>query len=161
VVLIRLGARASLIETQRLQLAEAFDGFQQAIDRLAADAIDLARETSVRAFARDTLVSGTVTLEQSQVAMVGDFARLLEENADSFVAIRYVTFNGAVWTEATLNADGIVEIDRSLRLGELANDALIAAAADLSPNNALAEGITFRRSPPRSRPTAIFSPARA
>ena len=146
-VILRTGARASLVDSQLLSLDLAFEDLQQQLDRLADEAIELASERTVRAFARDTLVSGTVTLDQSQVEMVADFADLLEQNAESFIAIRYVTFNGAIWTEATLNGNGIVEIDRDLRLGELSANPLVNAVANISPNNALLDGISFRRTP--------------
>src|SRR5690606_1343830 len=68
-----------------------------------------------------------------------------ENNVGSYVTVRYVTFNGAIWSETTMNTNGIVQIDRELRLNALSTDPLVVETAAIPPGNSLLDGIIFRR----------------
>ncbi|MBL8131499.1 MAG: GAF domain-containing protein [Anaerolineae bacterium] len=146
-VLVRFNARTTLIAQQQLQLSAALESVRDGLIRLENDAVDLASRRNVRAFARDTLVTGSATLVDSQTEMISEFAELLEDHIGTYTSIRYVTFNGTVWTEAALGVSSIVEIDRQLRLSEMAGDTLLTNAAELDPGQALMEGVFFRRTP--------------
>ncbi|MBK8025405.1 MAG: GAF domain-containing protein [Chloroflexi bacterium] len=147
VLLVRYNARAALVEQQQLQLGAALDGVRDGLVQLENDVVDLAARRSVRTFARDTLVTGSATLQDSQTSMVSEFAELLEEHPNVYLSVRYVTFNGTIWTEAVLDTNGIVDIDRELQLSEMAGDTLLLDAGELDPGNAIMSGVLFRNAP--------------
>jgi GAF domain-containing protein/DNA-binding response OmpR family regulator len=146
-IILRAGARNALIENQQFELASTFTDAQRRIDRLGDEVLLLANTRVVRAFARETLLPGSAALERTQLEMAREFAETLERSPEVYVSVRYVTFNGAVWTEANTDENGIVQINRALRQGELSSEPLVARTAGVTPNNVVLDGITFRRSP--------------
>src|SRR5664279_3288552 len=116
---------------------------QQRVDDLNA----LASQRDAHDFARDTLINtNSGSLNASQTRLLGDFTSLLQQHAD-YLAVRYITFNGSVWSEVT-NYDGTIpRADATVKLGTFAKDASLAQALAISPGQVVVSDITFATSP--------------
>ncbi len=114
-------------------------------NRLSSIAIDLrtlSASEAARQFATLSLTDMSGDLEAAQAAMLSVFESTLSNRQGAYMAIRYVTFTGAVWSEATY-AGGIVRINDRLRPNELNNDATLIAALSIGSGQVTAGQIGF------------------
>src|SRR5262245_54179445 len=98
---IRGDARSQLSYAQR----DVLNGYgQEIVSRIEAardDVAQIARSEAVKNFARETQAINSTRIESTQNQLLTAFLELLEHNAGDYVAARYVTRNGSVWTEVT------------------------------------------------------------
>ncbi len=148
VIVVRNNGRSELVKSQNLQLVSSFAVVNEELADIQSEVLSLAESRAVRAFARDTLITTSTsgTFDDNQTEMLSDFAELIENNLADFLTVRYVTFNGAIWSEANTNADSIVEVNRTLRLNEQASDPFLSETVNILPGQTLVDGIIFRRS---------------
>ncbi|MBN8633857.1 MAG: GAF domain-containing protein [Anaerolineae bacterium] len=99
---------------------------------------------TVRSFARETLVAtASSSLETSQTALLGELTGILSNQSDIFMAARYVTFNGSVWSEVTKYDNLAPLADNSVRLNALADETTIVQALLSEPGSVIAGNIEF------------------
>ncbi len=153
---IRATAQNSLTQSHRDEIAklvEDIDGeFAHSIDDVSA----VANERDARDFARDTLINiSSASLDDTQNRLMGDFSNLLEQRP-TYVAVRYVTFNGSVWSEVTNYDNTIPRADASVKLGELADDPALAQALVTLPGQVVVSDITFEPVPNAASPDQVM-----
>lgn len=147
-----LGIRASEEQTRRQQhradleslVASVNAQFQQGVSNLLAQAT----QRDLLDFARETLVSSTssANLNAAQARLLGTFTDLLRQHPN-YLAVRYVTFNGSVWSEVTNFDSSVPRAASAVRPGALATDPTLTEALSLAPGQALVSDITFQLNP--------------
>ncbi len=144
---IRAVSQDSLTQTHHEQIADLLNDVEAAIQSRVSDLDALAQGRDARNFARDTLISsGNANSESAQTRLLGDFTSLLEQNP-SYLALRYVTFNGSVWSEVT-NYDGTIpRPDASIRLGVLADDPALTQALEIPLGQVVMSDVTYQLDP--------------
>ncbi len=140
---IRAGAQEALNEAQRREVEEFVTDLNSEVQRYRDDLLALASARNTRDFARDTLVNiSGASIEATQTQLLGEFSSLLQRNPD-YLSVRYVTFNGSVWSEVT-NHDAIPSADARIRLGELAEDPALLQALAQEPGDIVMGDVTFQ-----------------
>jgi GAF domain-containing protein/DNA-binding response OmpR family regulator len=128
-ITVRGGAHDSLAQSHRESLSVLAQGMNSRLAAIHSDLVEIAGSRSVREFARDTLVSLTGdSLQSSQSQVLADFAELLQKHTGDYVAMRYVTYTGSVWTEVTSYTGSAPQVDNRVRLNEMAADATLSSA---------------------------------
>src|SRR3954454_19710181 len=98
---IRANSQDALAQSRHTNVTDFVRSIDNEIQRRVDSLSGLANERDAREFARDTLVNtASSTVNDSQTRLLGDFTNLLQQNP-SYLAARYVTFNGSVWSEVT------------------------------------------------------------
>src|SRR5690606_15829405 len=98
---------------------------------IADDLRELASSQNAREFARDTLISvANDSLEASQRRLLSDFSNTLQQHSGTYVALRYITYTGSVWSEATSYSGGMPIVDNTVHLNEMSNDAAVRRAVN-------------------------------
>jgi len=131
-----------------LERETALTRFEVEIEHIVNEVRVAGASRTVREFARDTLltVSGS-SLETSQTRVLGEFSSLLEQHGDIFLAVRYITFNGSIWSEVTKYDNLSPLADSSVHLSELAEDPTVVRALASAPGVVVAGQVEFLRSP--------------
>ncbi len=154
---IQANGRETLAQTQRVAVSDIVSEVHDEIQQHADVLVGITDNRDARDFARDTLVniSGS-TVETTQERLLGDFVNLLEQNPE-YLAIRYVTFNGSVWSEVTNYDDTIPRADARIRLGIFANDPALLRSLAVNPGEVVVSDITFELDPDTLDPATPIS----
>src|SRR5262249_46895473 len=130
---IRTTSAQSLTESHRTEVEGIVNEVNNELQRPIQDLGTLAGERDVQDFARNTLLNNAGSaLDEAQTRLLGDFTNLLQQHPN-YLAVRYVTFNGSVWSEATNYDASIPKTDTSVRLAEQANDSTLSQALSAAP----------------------------
>ncbi len=140
---IRTNSTQSLSESHRTEIESAVSQVNDELQRPIQDLGTLAGERDVQDFARNTLLNNAGSaLDDAQTRLLGDFTNLLQQHPN-YLAVRYVTFNGSVWSEATNYDASIPKANTSVRLAEQANDPTLAQALSVTPGQVVSSDISF------------------
>ncbi len=152
---IRASAQQTLAQSHRNAVDQFAGQVYNQVDYSVGDLIALAGGRHATDFARNTLINlSSASIHDSQTQLLGDFSNLLEQYPN-YLAIRYVTFNGSVWSEAT-DYDGTMPAANSgVTLTTFAGDPGLLAALATAPGQVLVTGINFR---PMSNASALTQP---
>ena len=144
---IRASSQDTLTQSHHAEVADFVRNVNGEIQRRVDSVSSLAGERDTRDFARDTLVNtASTTVNDSQTRLLGDFTNLLEQNP-TYLAIRYVTFNGSVWSEVSNNDGSVARADASIKLGKFANDPSLTQALAVTPGQVVVSDITYQLNP--------------
>ena len=128
---VRGAAQDSLNRTHRENLGELANTVNTQFQDIADDLRELASSQNAREFARDTLISvANDSLEASQRRLLSDFSNTLQQHSGTYVALRYITYTGSVWSEATSYSGGMPIVDNTVHLNEMSNDAAVRRAVN-------------------------------
>ncbi|MCC6803774.1 MAG: cache domain-containing protein, partial [Anaerolineae bacterium] len=143
---IRATVQSSVTERLQREVAELVDDVNVEFQRSVADLTTLVGARDTRNFARETLINvSNITLVEAQNRMLGTFSDLLQKHAN-YLAIRYVTFNGSVWSEVTNYDDMIPRADAGVKLGMYASDPLMTRALGGTSDQVVVSQILFPES---------------
>ncbi len=146
-IVIRAGAQQNLSQSHRAEVDTLTQEVSTELSSFSDDLSQIARGRSARDFARDTLVNiSSNTLTDTQSRLLGDFTSLMEQHPE-YLAIRYVTFNGSVWSEVTNNASASPSASADIRLGVFANDPTLLRSLTVKPGEVVTGDITFQLNP--------------
>ncbi|MCS7072100.1 MAG: GAF domain-containing protein, partial [Anaerolinea sp.] len=127
-----LTARAALVETHERGMTELIRVINERLDAAADVVTRLARSSTAREFGRSTLINVTGSqLQAAQDRLLTELVGLLTEFPDQFIAARYVTYTGTVWSEVTRYTLDAPLADARVQIGIQQNDAY-ARRAQLS-----------------------------
>ncbi|MEP7290160.1 MAG: GAF domain-containing protein, partial [Chloroflexota bacterium] len=144
---IRANAQDTLTQTHRADIDEFANDVNGEFQRFIDDLRAVASQREALDFARDTLINiSGATIEDTQNRLLGDFASVLQQNPD-YLALRYVTFNGSIWSEVTNYDATIPRADSRIKLGALASDPSLAQALTAAPGEVVVSDITFQLNP--------------
>ncbi len=128
----------------RSERETAASEFSAQIDHIINEVRTAGTSRTVRTFARETLVAtASSSLETSQNALLGELTSILSSQSDIFLATRYVTFNGSVWSEVTKYDNLAPLADNSVRLNALADDPTVVQALLAVPGTVVAGAVDF------------------
>lgn len=101
---------------------------------------------NVRDFARETLLSvSDRSLEDAQNRLLGELTSLLSQQSDIFIAVRYVTFNGSIWSQVTQYDDMSPLADEGVYLSALADEPSFVRALASPPGTVVGGSLEFVR----------------
>lgn len=130
-IAVRGAAQDSQNRTHRENLGELANTINSQFQQIADDLRQIASSQNAREFARDTLISVSIeSLEGTQRRLLSDFSNALQQHSGSYVAVRYITYTGSVWSEATSYSGGMPIVDDSVHLNEMANDPSVRLAVN-------------------------------
>ncbi len=154
---IQANGRETLAQTQRVAVGDISNEIHDEIQQHADVLVGITSNRDARDFARDTLIniSGS-TVDTTQARLLGDFVNLLEQNPE-YLAVRYVTFNGSVWSEVTNYDNTIPRADARIRLGIFASDPALLRSLAVNPGQVVVSDITFELDPDTLDPTTPVS----
>ncbi len=154
---IQANGRETLAQTQRVAVGDISNEIHDEIQQHADVLVGITGNRDARDFARDTLIniSGS-TVETTQARLLGDFVNLLEQNPE-YLAVRYVTFNGSVWSEVTNYDNTIPRADARIRLGIFASDPALLRSLAVNPGEVVVSDITFELDPDTLDPATPVS----
>ncbi len=144
---IRANARDTVTQTQRVEVNAITNDVQEELKRHADVLVGITSNRDARDFARDTLIniSGT-SVDETQSRLLGDFISLLEQHPE-YLAVRYVTFNGSVWSEVTNYDNTIPRADSRVRLGIFSGDDSLTHSLAVNPGEVVISDIIFEVNP--------------
>ena len=143
-IAVRGSAQDSITQSHRQNLGSLAQEINAHFATISSDLVETANNRNVREFARDTLVSLTGdSLQASQRQVLTDFTDLLQEHAGEYVAVRYVTYTGSVWTEATSYTGSSPQTEDRVRLNEMAADATLPDALGSAVGTVTVSNIDF------------------
>ncbi|MEO8397669.1 MAG: hypothetical protein ABI700_32040, partial [Chloroflexota bacterium] len=144
---IRANSQDALTQSRHVDITDFLRSINTELQRRVDTLSSLANERDAREFARDTLINTTsTTINDSQTRLLGDLTNLLQQNP-SFLAARYVTFNGSVWSEVTNYDSTVPRADAGVKLGAFANDPSLTQALALSAGQVVVSDITYQLNP--------------
>ncbi|HVU09639.1 MAG TPA: GAF domain-containing protein [Phototrophicaceae bacterium] len=144
---IRTTSTQSLTQSHHTEIESIVGQVNDELQRPIQDLGTLAGERDVQDFARNTLLSNAgAALDDAQTRLLGDFTNLLQQHPN-YLAVRYVTFNGSIWSEATNYDASIPKADSSVRLGKQANDPTLALALSAPPGQVVSSDVSFVLNP--------------
>ena len=144
---IRANAQETLTQRRHVDITDFQNGITNELQRRVESLSGLANERDAREFARDTLVnSASTTINNSQTRLLGDFTSLMQQNP-SYLAARYVTFNGSVWSEVTNYDQTVPRADAGVKLGVFADDPSLTQALKLGAGQVVVSEITYQLNP--------------
>ena len=144
---IRASTQDAVTQNHHTLVNEFIRDMNVEIQRRVSDLSALASQRDVRNFARDTLInSNSASLNDSQTRLLGDFTSLLQQHPE-YLAVRYITFNGSVWSEVTNYDSTIPRADATIKLGTFAKDPSLPLALAVPPGQVITSDITFATSP--------------
>ncbi|MGQ9907870.1 MAG: GAF domain-containing protein [Candidatus Flexifilum sp.] len=143
-----LTARTVLIETHERGLTELRRSIDERLDAAADVVTRLARSAPAREFGRSTLINVTGSqLQAAQDRLLADLVALLTEFPDQFIAARYVTYTGTVWSEVTRYSTDAPLVDSRVQIGAQQNDAYTRRAQLSDPGTVVIAPLAFVDSP--------------
>lgn len=129
VIGVRGSGQTSLQREHRENLGSLVSVTNNRFEQIANDLRLITNNSDTRTFARDTLISlSGESLEASQRSLLTNFTNELQQHPGSYVAIRYVTYTGSVWSEAVSYTGSTPVLDASISLNEMVNDPTLARA---------------------------------
>ena len=151
---IQATGRETLAQAQLVAVDDIANEIHDEIQQHADVLVGITNNRDARDFARDTLIniSGS-TVETTQARLLGDFVNLLDQNPE-YLAVRYVTFNGSVWSEVTNYDNTIPRADDRIRLGIFASDPALLRSLTINPGEVVVSDITFELDPDTLDPAA-------
>jgi GAF domain-containing protein/DNA-binding response OmpR family regulator len=137
-------AQNQVINSQQEQLDDLAQELNAYVAGVAEDVRMLANGRAAREFARDTLLSvSSASIGDSQARLLTDFSNTLEQRVGEYVAVRYITYTGSVWSEAT-NLDNTIPITNdSVQLNALRGDELLGESLAVPVGEVVLSDITF------------------
>jgi GAF domain-containing protein/CheY-like chemotaxis protein len=143
-----IGQRIELVDSQ----GDALDQFaEDTADRLsiyAADARRMAESRPARDFARDTLINvNTTSIIDSQTRLLSDFTSLLEARVNEYLAIRYVTSTGSIWSAVTNYSGTRPTANAQVGLNYFRDDPTLLSALALVPGQVAVQPLEFYNTP--------------
>jgi GAF domain-containing protein/DNA-binding response OmpR family regulator len=137
-----------LVLSQGVILHELAEDIRSQLAIYANDVRRTAESRSARNFARDTVLnvqSGSLAASQSQ--LLGDFTALLEANPDEYLAIRYVTATGSIWSSVTNYSSGRPIPNAQVSLNYFRSDPALLSSLALVPGQVAALPLSFYSTP--------------
>jgi GAF domain-containing protein/cell division protein FtsB len=137
-------AQNQVIASQQEQLDDLAQELNAYIAGVADDVRLLANGRAAREFARDTLLSvSTASIGDSQARLLSDFTNTLEQRVGEYIAVRYVTYTGSVWSEASNHDNTIPVTDDRVQLNALRGDDLLGESLAVPVGEVVLSDITF------------------
>ncbi|PJF27442.1 MAG: hypothetical protein CUN53_04045, partial [Phototrophicales bacterium] len=153
-----INGRRQLVLSQELTLNQFAEDISARLAVYASDARRVAESRSARDFARDTVVSvQSSSLSASQNRLLGDFTSLLETNPGRYLAIRYVTATGSIWSAVTNYSGGRPTPNAQVGLNYFRDDPTLLSSLSLVPGQVAALPLNFY-STPETRASGSFIP---
>ncbi|NJO83186.1 MAG: hypothetical protein HC828_10435 [Blastochloris sp.] len=110
--------RGNVLRSQASQLDSMTRVVDTRMSLIREELLEVAESSATRQFARSTLLDLTgMRLDQAQQEMLRVFFESLSTHSDNYIAVRYVTYTGAIWTEANVfegvspRGTGAVDLD--------------------------------------------------
>lgn len=143
-VVVRSSAQETLKGEHTRALISIEEQVNNLLTQVIADTRRIAADDTTRQFARNTLAINPQGVSSS--SLVPMFESLIASNLNQYLAVRYVTFTGAVWTEVS-SIGTLTTTTTRIRPNELNDDpALIEALASM-PGDVVVGGVSFRVNP--------------
>ncbi len=149
---VQSSARNIVRAAQVADVTSIYEQVDLELDQAIDDLRRLAGTTAARDFASATL--GDVTgnpAEIAQAPLIEEFEALMSMDDGNYLAIRYVTFSGAVWTEVT-RIGGLTRTITRVRPNEFNDDETLTGALGSGNGDVIASELDFRTNP--DAPTA-------
>jgi GAF domain-containing protein/DNA-binding response OmpR family regulator/HAMP domain-containing protein len=139
------GEQARAVESQRNALNNTRVALDVLLDDVTGDIRAITEGRSAREFARDTLVSVSNTaIANSQTRLMSDMASLLSQNTGSYMAVRYITYTGSIWSEVTNYDFSIPRTDDRVQLNAMRGDSLLRTVLGVPAGSVVVSDLAFR-----------------
>ncbi len=143
-----INGRQQLILSQQITLENFAEDIADHLARYAIDMRRIAESRSARDFARDTVVNvQSSSLAASQSRLLGDFTALLEANPNRYLAIRYVTSTGSIWSAVTNYSGARPTANAQVGLNYFRGDPTLLSALSLVPGQVAVLPLSFYTTP--------------
>jgi GAF domain-containing protein/CheY-like chemotaxis protein len=152
-----LNGQQQLVLSQELTLNRFADDISARLALYANDTRRAAESRSARDFARDTVVNvQSSSLAASQNRLLGDFTSLIEANPGRYLAIRYVTSTGSIWSAVTNYSGGRPTPNAQVGLNYFRDDPTLLSSLSLVPGQVAALPLNFYSTPETRASSSII-----
>jgi len=143
-----VNGQQQLVRGQQVTLDQFGEDIALRLGIYANDARRIAESRSSRDFARDTLVNVRSSgLDESQNRLLGDFTALLESRSNEYLAVRYVTATGSIWSAVTNYSGTTPSPNAQVGLNYFRDDPTLLSSLSLVPGQVAALPLSFYNTP--------------
>ncbi|MDX2163533.1 MAG: GAF domain-containing protein [bacterium] len=141
---IQASSRAIIRGAHLTDITLLREQLNDALSDVTTDVRAAANDPVTRRFATTSLASVVgEDVNLAQAALAERLEALVNDHLDTYLAVRYVTFTGAIWTEVT-NAGGITRAATRIRPNELNDDPTLVTALGGTSGDVIASDVDFR-----------------
>jgi GAF domain-containing protein/CheY-like chemotaxis protein len=143
-----VNGQEQLVRGQQATLDRFAEDITLRLGVYAAEVSRLAGSRAARDFARDTLVNVRSSgLGESQTRLLSDFSSLLESRINEYLAARYVTATGSIWTAVTNYSGTSPTPNTQVVLNYFRDDPTLLSSLSLVPGQVAALPLSFYSTP--------------
>ncbi|NDJ62144.1 MAG: GAF domain-containing protein [Chloroflexi bacterium] len=116
-----IASRSALERIHRIGPTQISQQFQTEINNVHNDLLMLANGDAARTFARSTTVFGADSFT-AQIGLLREFADVMNQHRGEYLALRYITATGVVWTSSENYTGGLPRTEASISDVFIASD---------------------------------------